>query len=70
MQNTDPSKPNYVARTPDAVEAARVPQQGVRSQDADADANDGKTITLEGGSPVDPEQGTQPEQPNPSSLRQ
>lgn len=73
MQNTDPSKPNYVARTPDAVEAKRKPVQAARAQDSNRDANDGKTRVKEGGTAAQyltPKGGTQPTQPNPSSLRQ
>jgi hypothetical protein len=71
MQNTDSSKPNYVAPTPGAVAAKRKPVQAGRSQDANPDANDGKTAVTEGAANVmSPKGGTQPTQPNPSSLRQ
>lgn len=72
MQNTDPGAPNYVAPTPNAVAAKRKPVQAARSQDADASANDDLTRVQEGGSAsvMLPYGGTQPTQPNPSSLRQ
>jgi len=73
MQNQDPSRPNYVAPTPGAVAAKRKPVQAARSQDSNPDANDGKTIVKEGGTAAQyltPKGGTQPTQPNPSSLRQ
>ncbi len=73
MQNTNPSGDNYVAPTPNAVVAKRKPVQAARHQDSNPDANDGKTRVKEGGTDAQyltPKGGTQPTQPNPSSLRQ